>query len=358
MKGAALAVLAGLAVAGIALALPQQPMQTMGAASGSSSGSTYDGGSTPNIGTVAIDAGRLTLSGAGGGTLRVGHATATTQPIDLRGSYAGDLIRVQNNDSTGFSSFIAHDNGGTAKLGFGYANASASDPNYAGSGYVVGATSTPLKFFLNASGTPAVVFLGDGTGIVVTGTIDAGTVVAKEMRWVNADGGNLSLSGDLTAAGVVTFDSTSIVLNPTSNRVGFGFDPGSSTVSSAGRAKVTVRAEGTSTNYAFLVEDSSQADGFAVLDNGDVKLKVTDNTVSTGNFTANTTSFKGKFAASGTAITVTNSLVSSTSNVVCSVQTSDSTLKSVVADPGSGSVVITGNAAATAATEFGCTVFN
>jgi hypothetical protein len=64
------------------------------------------------------------------------------------------------------------------------------------------------------------------------------------------------------------------------------------------------------------------------------------------------------FATATSSLTVTNSLVTINSNIICTVQTDDTTLKSVVAVPGSGSIVLTGNAAATAETRVGCFVLN
>lgn len=78
----------------------------------------------------------------------------------------------------------------------------------------------------------------------------------------------------------------------------------------------------------------------------------------TGNQTINKALFAVNFAAAATSLTVTNSLVSANSLVVCTVQTNDTTMKSVAAVPASGSVVLHANAAATAETRVACNVFN
>ena len=78
----------------------------------------------------------------------------------------------------------------------------------------------------------------------------------------------------------------------------------------------------------------------------------------TGNQTINKALFAVNFAAAGTSLTVTNSLVSANSLVVCTVQTNDTTMKSVAAVPASGSVVLHANAAATAETRVACNVYN
>jgi len=78
----------------------------------------------------------------------------------------------------------------------------------------------------------------------------------------------------------------------------------------------------------------------------------------TGNQTINKMAGSVNFAAAATTLTVTNSLVSATSNVFCAVQTGDATaaIKNVV--PGAGSFVITLSAAATAETRVAFWVTN
>lgn len=81
-------------------------------------------------------------------------------------------------------------------------------------------------------------------------------------------------------------------------------------------------------------------------------------TGTTGNQTINKPSGSVNIAASGTTVTVTNSLVTSSSLVFAVVRTNDSTalIKNVV--PGSGSFVINMNAAVTAETSIGFWVIN
>jgi len=70
-----------------------------------------------------------------------------------------------------------------------------------------------------------------------------------------------------------------------------------------------------------------------------------------GSRTINALSGSVNFAASGgSAITVTNSLVTTSSLVFCQVASADATLKSVQTVKSNGSFTITPNAAATAAT--------
>lgn len=70
----------------------------------------------------------------------------------------------------------------------------------------------------------------------------------------------------------------------------------------------------------------------------------------TGAQTINKASGSVNFAAAATSLVVTNSLVSTNSNIQCTVATNDSTMKSVQCVAGSGSFTIFANAAATAET--------
>lgn len=78
----------------------------------------------------------------------------------------------------------------------------------------------------------------------------------------------------------------------------------------------------------------------------------------TGAATINTMSGRVNFAASAAALVVTNSLVTTNSIVLCTIQTNDSTLKSVQCVPAGGSFTMFGNAAATAETRVAFWVLN
>lgn len=101
------------------------------------------------------------------------------------------------------------------------------------------------------------------------------------------------------------------------------------------------------------------ADKFLVDNNGKITL---DATITAGGTTGARTINKPagcvNFAAAATSLVVTNSLVSASSLVFPSVQTNDSTLKSVQAVPTSGSFTLYANAAATAETKVCFKVMN
>ena len=87
--------------------------------------------------------------------------------------------------------------------------------------------------------------------------------------------------------------------------------------------------------------------------------KTTFSAGTTGNQTANTMTGNIRIAAAGTTVTVTNSLVTSTSVIMCTLATADANntvLKSCV--PGNGSFVITLFTAPAAEVNINWVVFN
>ena len=90
---------------------------------------------------------------------------------------------------------------------------------------------------------------------------------------------------------------------------------------------------------------------------GDVKLAATATT--TANPTINKPAGQVSVAIGASTVTVTNSLVTATSIVLCQLQFADATFTTILTVvPGTGSFVITGNATATALTKIGFIVIN
>lgn len=84
-----------------------------------------------------------------------------------------------------------------------------------------------------------------------------------------------------------------------------------------------------------------------------IAATVTDISGTPGNGTVSQLSGKAAFAAGASTITITNTLVTAASTVLCMMEGADATLTSILrVVPGDGSFVVTGNAAATAATKF------
>lgn len=85
----------------------------------------------------------------------------------------------------------------------------------------------------------------------------------------------------------------------------------------------------------------------------------TNDSATAGNRTVNAGRGKNSFAIGALAVTVTNSLVTANSQVLCSLEFIDATLTTILTViPGAGSFVITANANATAATKFSWVVIN
>lgn len=97
----------------------------------------------------------------------------------------------------------------------------------------------------------------------------------------------------------------------------------------------------------------------AVVRTSNLQATFTDSSATPGNVTNNSPRGKAAFAAAGTAVVVTNSLVAATSTVLCVLETADATLTQILrATPAAGSFTVTGNAAATATTTFSFLVVN
>jgi len=86
---------------------------------------------------------------------------------------------------------------------------------------------------------------------------------------------------------------------------------------------------------------------------GSFAAALTDGSGTPGNITQNgVTHGRAAFAAAGTSVVVTNSLVAANSSVFVSLRGGDATLTDVRVTPAAGSFTVTGNVAATAITIF------
>lgn len=128
----------------------------------------------------------------------------------------------------------------------------------------------------------------------------------------------------------------------------------------AGASWMTVSRSGTTiTGLSLGTSSTAVTTGAGLTVTGGLTLSKTITTGgTTGAQTINKTTGSVNFAASATSLTVTNSLVSSTSVIIGTVATNDSTMKSVQCVAGSGSFTIYANAAATAETRVNFLVTN
>lgn len=106
------------------------------------------------------------------------------------------------------------------------------------------------------------------------------------------------------------------------------------------------------------VRNNTSTEKLAVDKDGRLIMDTTDNSGTPGNTTINKTSASAAIAASASAVTITNSLVTAASVVACSISGSadDATLTSIRHRVAAGSIVVTGNAAATAAVRVNCAI--
>ncbi len=115
---------------------------------------------------------------------------------------------------------------------------------------------------------------------------------------------------------------------------------------------------GATNNYAARLAGTA-GEIFRVRTDGQMALLATNTaTGTTGAQTINKPSGTVNFAAAATSLVVTNALCTTSSIIIATVRTNDSTMKSVQAVPGSGSFTLYANAAATAETSVGFLIIN
>lgn len=90
----------------------------------------------------------------------------------------------------------------------------------------------------------------------------------------------------------------------------------------------------------------------------DFQANRTDSSGTPGNATINTPRGRAAFAAAGSSVVITNSLVTATSTVLVQLGGADATLTTVRVTAAAGSFTVTGNAAATGTTPFDFLVIN
>lgn len=91
---------------------------------------------------------------------------------------------------------------------------------------------------------------------------------------------------------------------------------------------------------------------FTTLRATSLQVAFTDSSGTPGNVTNNAARGRAAFAAAGTSVVVTSSLVAANSTVLVTLGGTDATLTTIRVTPGAGSFTVTGNAAATATTPF------
>ena len=95
-----------------------------------------------------------------------------------------------------------------------------------------------------------------------------------------------------------------------------------------------------------------------IVKTSNLQATYTDSSGTPGNATNNSPRGRAAFAAAGTSVVITSTLVTATSTILVSLGGTDATLTSVRVTSAAGSFTVTGNAAATATTPFDWVVVN
>lgn len=121
-------------------------------------------------------------------------------------------------------------------------------------------------------------------------------------------------------------------------------------------ASSTVSGAGFTTYFAAPPSIGTTTPGIVKTSN--LQATYTDSSGTPGSVTNNSPRGRAAFAAAGTSVVVTNSLVAATSTVLVQLGGADATLTSVRVTAAAGSFTVTGNAAATGITPFDFLVIN
>lgn len=207
-----------------------------------------------------------------------------------------------------------------------------------------GNLNNQTRMYIDASGNIAFGFGGGGTRkfsfrevTALTNTVSYPNVFEHQTTGVSAIGfgTGIEFTGENASAGLVTYAQTNYTMtNATSGAV--------------------------STDFILNLSDASTvAERFRVTSGGKIVLPSTITTPgTTGDQVINKPSGTVNIAAAGTSVVVTNSLVTTSSLIFPTIRTNDTTAKSAVIVPSSGSFTIYLNAAATAEVSIGFLIIN
>ena len=315
-------------------------------------------GSTPNANGATISGSTLNLQpadGSFGGVVTTGtqtiagaktfssaftSSTSTTSPILIGGTGTGSSISIRPTSGVGSTSadiiFQNGNNGGTE-----IARVTGSN------GYTGFGTASPVMKFDITNGTQVTGSNSNNPNALnVTGS-NQGITSGGATMFLNS---NSAMGADVGAS--IAFTALRVSGDNASDLI----------YAVAKGAKENASSRNYNGYFAIATQNHSAGaliERFRITSGGGI---VVNSTVTSGGTTGNQTIDKPSgtvnFAAAATTLTVTNSLVTTSSIVFAVVRTNDATatIKNVV--PGSGSFVITLNAAATAETSVGFFVIN
>jgi hypothetical protein len=213
---------------------------------------------------------------------------------------------------------------------------------------VVGVAVTTAKIFFQFTQSTSRGVAGSANAPTYgfAGTSGIGLYLATSTTLALAAGGAPVLAVEptrVTLAQIMAFSGASPKILSTATNQGLDIVP-----NGTGRTRVRNAADSAT---IFGVECAASG-------NAGLVVRRTDSSGTPGNATQNTPSGKAAFALGTNVVTITNDLILASSIVVATLETVDTTLVSIVATPGAGSCVFTGNENATADTKFSYVVLN
>jgi hypothetical protein len=273
-------------------------------------------------------------------------AIGTTTLTDANGNVALNVRGVANTD-------IISATDGTATFAFYINNAAAN-----GLQVQMGTVSNHNYGIYTNNSTPQVNLMTDGSTTI--GSL--GTLHPNYFRTTNA-------GSDVVAKFAVNANNTLATAGSKAfgfdNTNGFTFQAANGTRQIARAAINITSLTNTAGSEAGDLSFYTQSGGTAIAEKmrvtsgGGISLTGTNTTGgTTGNQTINKPTGTVNIAATGTTVTVTNSLVTTSSLIFCEIRTNDATARIANVVPGSGSFVINLTAAATAEISIGFFVVN
>lgn len=215
-------------------------------------------------------------------------------------------------------------------------------------GTPVGATTASTGAFTTLSASSTVSGTGFSNYLAAPPAIGGTTAAAGSFT-------NLSSSGTVSGTGFSNYLSVPPAIGGTTPNTGSFTTLSATGALTANGANVNHSLAPTGTGNVTLGAAGTGSTTLTRLNS--LTVLSADTSGTPGNATINNLSGRAAFAAGGSTVVITNSLVTANSKVFVQ-QRNDATLKSVAVNPAAGSFTVTGNAAATAITIFNFLVVN
>lgn len=296
----------------------------------------------------------IVSNAASGGVLIRAISSGTNESLTLRSKGAANTVI----DSTSGTNGVVLAYGGSTRM---YQNATQTSFTYA-----TGRTfANSPEFFVTTNTGTTLTASTESTlvrfNMAAAQAHNTGAITLNRDFRVDATTHTFTASSTVTDAATFAVDgapiaSTNAAFTNSSTIYSAGNAVGSGTTSSYG---INIKANtGATNNYAYRFEGSA-GELMTLRTDGRIGILATNTAGgTTGAQTINKPAGTVNFAASATSLVVTNSLCTTSSIIIATVQTNDTTMKSVAAVPGSGSFTLYAGAAATAETSVGWIIIN